>query len=49
MPKRYFRMGDEDWGLVEKAAAASREPTSGYIRRVLMRDAARAARHKPKR
>ena len=43
-PKRYFRMGDEDWDLVVNAAALGEETTSEYVRRVLLRDAQRINR-----
>jgi hypothetical protein len=40
-PKRYFRMGDEDWQQVESAAVALEETTSEYVRRVLLKDSGR--------
>lgn len=44
MPKRYFRMDDEDFQRIEAAAASNDETTSGYIRRVLLRDANRSSK-----
>ena len=41
MPKRYFRIDDGDWRQIEEAAASGKETTSAYVRRVLLRDAAR--------
>lgn len=35
-PKQYFRMSNEDFGRVRKAAQDCGENTSVYIRRVLM-------------
>lgn len=40
-PKRYFRMDDEGWSQVERAAAALGETTSEYARRVLLKDSAK--------
>lgn len=41
MPKRYFRMGDDDWQQIESAASASDQTVSEYVRSVLMNHAAR--------
>lgn len=40
-PKRYFRMDDESWESIKKASGLSDGNISDYIRRVLLRDAAR--------
>ena len=40
-PIRNFRINDEDWRQIEEAAASGKETTSAYVRRVLLRDAAR--------
>jgi hypothetical protein len=40
-PKRYFRMDDDSWAEVVRASEATRETTSEYVRRVLLRDAKR--------
>ena len=45
-PKRYFRMDDEGWELVAKAAEARGESVSDYVRRTLLKSA-RAALRKP--
>jgi hypothetical protein len=41
MPKRYFRIADDDWQQIESAASTSGETTSQYVRRVLLKDSAR--------
>jgi uncharacterized protein (DUF1778 family) len=41
MPKRYFRVGEDDWAKIVAAAKASEETTSEYLRRVAMKDAAK--------
>jgi hypothetical protein len=38
-PKRYFRMADEQWDEVTRAADKLQETASDYIRRVLLKDA----------
>ena len=38
-PKRYFRIKDESWEQIIKAAHASGGTISDYLRRVLIRDA----------
>ena len=38
-PKRYFRISDESWKQITKAAHASDGKLSVYLRRVLLRDA----------
>jgi uncharacterized protein (DUF1778 family) len=43
-PKRYFRMDDESWGLVEAAAKAEGEDVSTFVRRVLLASAKRKLR-----
>lgn len=43
-PKRYFRMGDEDWGQVVEASSTCDETASEYVRRVLLKDAQRVNR-----
>jgi hypothetical protein len=40
-PKRYFRIKDESWDQIIKAAHASGGTISDYLRRVLTKDAAR--------
>ena len=40
-PKRYFRMDDDGWGIVEAAAKARGEDVSSYVRRVLLASAKR--------
>ena len=40
-PKRYFRMDDEPWQQIVDAAISSGETTSEYIRRILLRNAAK--------
>jgi hypothetical protein len=40
-PKRYFRIKDELWDQIIKAAHASGGTISDYLRRVLVRDAQR--------
>ena len=40
-PKRYFRIKDESWEQIIKAAHASGGTISDYLRRVLSRDAQR--------
>ena len=42
-PKRYFRMDDESWALVEAAARAQGADVSSYVRRVLLASAKRIA------
>lgn len=42
-PKRYFRMDDESWALVEAAAKERGEDVSSYVRRVLLANAKRVA------
>lgn len=46
MPKRYFRMDDKAYELVQAAADAKGEDVSKYIRRVLLKDAERVAKRK---
>ena len=43
-PKRYFRMDDESWAMVEAAAKAEDEDVSSYVRRVLLANAKRKLR-----
>jgi hypothetical protein len=45
-PKRYFRMDDESWAIVETAARAQGEDVSSYVRRVLLASAKRIAGRK---
>jgi uncharacterized protein (DUF1778 family) len=40
-PKRYFRMDDDGWGLVEAAARARGEDVSSYVRKTLLASAKR--------
>jgi hypothetical protein len=37
-------MSDDDWQQIKSAASASEETTSQYIRRVLLKDAARTSK-----
>jgi hypothetical protein len=39
-------MDDDGWALVESAAKVQGETTSEYVRRVLLRDAARVTKQK---
>jgi uncharacterized protein (DUF1778 family) len=41
MPKRYFRMDDESWGIIEHAAATNGQNVSDFIRDTLLRAAKR--------
>jgi hypothetical protein len=45
-PKRYFRMDDEAWQQVVKAAEARGESVSDYVRQTLLKSA-RAVLRKP--
>ena len=38
-PKRYFRMDDDSWSEIVKAAESQGESASEYIRRVMLRSA----------
>jgi uncharacterized protein (DUF1778 family) len=40
-PIRYFRMEDEPWELVERAAKAGDETTSAFVRETLLKAAKR--------
>jgi uncharacterized protein (DUF1778 family) len=40
-PKRYFRMDDEDWSEVERAAQAGEQTVSEFIRETLLKAARR--------
>ena len=40
-PKRYFRMDDESWAIVEAAAQAQGEDVSSYVRKALISSAKR--------
>lgn len=40
-PKRYFRMDDESWAIVEKAAAVDGPSVSDFIRDAILRAAKR--------
>ncbi len=42
-PKRYFRMDNESWDLVEQAAKADGKTVSDFIRDVILRAAKRKA------
>jgi uncharacterized protein (DUF1778 family) len=42
MPKRYFRMDDEGWETVSRAAEARGETVSDFARRALLNSAKRA-------
>jgi len=41
MPKRYFRMDDESWALVEQAAKAIGSTVSEFVRDTILRAAKR--------
>ena len=41
-PKRYFRVDDEAWAQIIRAAELHGETVSEYMRRVLAKDASRA-------
>jgi hypothetical protein len=41
MPKRYFRMDDESWAIVERAAKAGGTTVSDFVRETLLRAAKR--------
>ena len=43
-PKRYFRMDDESWALVEQAAQTAGITVSEWVRDKLLRAAKREAR-----
>ena len=43
-PKRYFRMDDAAWGLVEQAATANGQTVSDFVRETLLRAARRVKR-----
>ncbi|MGO8751352.1 MAG: DUF1778 domain-containing protein [Thermoguttaceae bacterium] len=40
-PKRYFRVDDEAWARIVRAAELNGETASEYMRRVLVKDASR--------
>ena len=40
-PKRYFRMSDDDWKLVEQAAVQQGETVSEFVRAALLKAAKR--------
>jgi len=40
-PVRAFRVSEEDWGIIERSAALLRFSTVGYVRRVVLADAAK--------
>ena len=42
MPKRYFRMDDEGWETVARAAEARGETVSDFVRRAILNSAKRA-------
>jgi len=43
-PKRYFRMDDNDWTAVERAAQAAGVTTSEWVRGCLLRAAKRSTK-----
>jgi len=43
-PKRYFRMDDEGWEAIEKAARSAGVTTSEWVRDCLLRAAKRSAK-----
>jgi uncharacterized protein (DUF1778 family) len=45
-PKRYFRMDDESWALIEAAAKAQGEDVSTYVRKALISNAKRVLARK---
>jgi uncharacterized protein (DUF1778 family) len=40
-PKRYFRMEDEPWAMVEKAAKTGSQTTSAFVRDAILKAARR--------
>jgi uncharacterized protein (DUF1778 family) len=40
-PKRYFRMEDDSWEMVQKGAEAGRETVSAFIRDTMLKAAKR--------
>lgn len=42
-PKRYFRMPDEQWQEIVKAAEESDETASDFIRRIVLKEARKAS------
>ena len=40
-PMRYFRMDDDDWAAVEKAAETAGKTTSAFVREAILRAARR--------
>jgi uncharacterized protein (DUF1778 family) len=41
MPKRYFRMDDDSWAIIEKAAGDAGKSVSEFIRDTMLRAAKR--------
>jgi uncharacterized protein (DUF1778 family) len=41
IPQRIFRMDDEGWELVERAASMGQQTTSGFIRDTMLKAAKR--------
>jgi uncharacterized protein (DUF1778 family) len=46
MPKRYFRMDNESWKTVEKAAKDKGQTVSDFVREVILRAAHRRLDHR---
>jgi uncharacterized protein (DUF1778 family) len=40
-PKRYFRMDDESWAIIEQAAESNGQTVSDFIRESILRSAKR--------
>lgn len=47
-PKRYFRIKDESWEQIIKAAHATDRTISDYLRRVLIKDSQRVLKKRGK-
>jgi len=43
-PKRYFRMDDESWSRIERAAEVRGESISDFVREALLRAAKRSTK-----
>ena len=43
-PKRYFRMGDDEWAFVQQAANAKGKTVSAFVRDTILRAARRVVK-----
>ena len=43
-PKRYFRMSDDDWAQIERAAGIAETTVSDFVREALLKAARRVAK-----